>query len=374
MNDEQVKLLHKINRRTRFTQFLVWIALFFTAIGIAAGYKNWLRIHEKAKTGIQGVEEIRKELSEFANKKRVLALEKTINENFKDNKTHLDKALHELRNIQDSTQHIAETINSQVEALTKQQEATNKTETPAIKNWSLGEVHFLLQTAIQRFKLKQDQAGAIAAFKLADSLLLERGSLELLSVRKQISEDIASVNQYAIADTSTLSQDIDKLLAQLKPLPGKLENKSNNEDLILVDKKDKYKKTNEAAKPEALTESLVAKVKKTINNAVVIRKHEQSLQVEMDIEAKERLFQLLSLRLETLRMMLLQGDDKNYHLQTQRIISLIKNYYPEESNTKLIEQMNNLDKANLSPQLPDVSRSLILLKEIMSNTINKRNS
>lgn len=374
MNDEQVKLLQKINRRSRFTQFLVWIALFFTAVGIAAGYKNWLRIHEKAKIGVQGVEEIRKELPKFANKKIVLALEKTFNENFKDNKSHLDKAIHELRNIQDSTQHIAETVYSQVEALTKQQEATNKTETPAIKDWSLGEVHFLLQTAIQRFKLKQDQAGAIAAFKLADSLLVERGSLELLPVRKQISVDIASVNQYAIADTSTLSQNIDKLLAQLKPLPTELKNTSKNVNIIPVEKEIANKETSEDAKPKALTESLVAKVKKTINDAVVIRKHEQSLQIEMNIEAKERLFQLLSLRLETLRMMLLQGDNINYHLQTQRIIGLIRSYYSEDKNTKLIEQMNDLDKANLAPKIPNVSRSLTLLEEIMSNTMNKRDS
>ena len=60
----------------------------------------------------------------------------------------------ELRTIQDSTQHIAETVYVQVEALTKQQ-APIQAQTPTIKDWSLGEVHFLLQTAIQRFELKK---------------------------------------------------------------------------------------------------------------------------------------------------------------------------------------------------------------------------
>jgi len=368
MEDEQQKLLRRLNRRTRFTQFLAWLALFFTMVGIAAGYKNWLRIHDKAKAGVQGVEEIRKELSSFAKQERVAVLEKEINDNFKDNKAHLDSAMHELRNIQDSTQHIAETVYTQVEALTKQQEAIVKIQTPTIKDWSLGEVHFLLQTGVQRFILKQDQAGAIAAFKLADSLLVERGSLEFLPVRKQISEDIAAVNQYAIADTSALSQKIDKLLTELKPLPKPKESGVQVQELIPT------KAMGNGEESQKSKGSIVARMTATINKAVVIRKESKTLQAEMDIEAKERLYQLLSLRLETLRMMLLQGDDKNYHQQAKRIKELTKSYYPEETNGKLLEQLDELDSANLEPKLPDVSRSLTLLEELMTKTMTKKDS
>ncbi len=366
-NDEQQKLLNRLNRRTRFTQFLAWLALFFTMVGVAAGYKNWLRIHDKAKAGVQGVEEIQKELPSFAKQDRVAVLEKEINENFKDNKAHLDSAMHELRNIQDSTQHIAETVYTQVEALTKQQEAVVKIQTPTIKDWSLGEVHFLLQTAVQRFNLKQDQTGAIAAFKLADTLLVERGSLDFLPVRKQISEDIAAVKQYAVVDTSALSQKIDGLLAELKPLPEP-KDEVQVEELIPTKAPE-----NKEGSPKAKG-SIVSRMTATINNAVVIRKESKTLQAEMDIEAKERLYQLLSLRLETLRMMLLQGDDKNYHQQAKRIKELTKSYYPEKTNGKLLEQLDDLDKINLAPNLPEVSRSLSLLEELMTKTITKKDA
>lgn len=367
MNDEQTLFLKKLNRRTRFTQFLAWLALFFTMVGIAAGYKNWLRIHDKAKANVVAVAEIKSKISNFAPQEKLDILEKKINNNFKDNKTHLDTAMHELRNIQDSTQHIAETIYTQVEALTKQQEAVVRIQTPSIKDWSLGEVHFLLQTAVQRFNLKQDQAGAIAAFKLADTLLVERGSTEFLPVRKQISQDIAAVSQYAIADISALSQKIDNLLGQLKPAPELKEKEVKVAELIPINE------TNEQQAPQ--NESLVSRVKKSINKAVVIRKEGKTLQAEMEFEAKERLYQLLSLRLETLRMMLLQGDDKNYHQQAKRIKELTKSYYPEETNRKLLEQLDFLDKTNLAPTLPDVSQSLKLLKELMiKTTINTENN
>jgi uncharacterized protein HemX len=376
--DDQQKLLKKLNRRSRFTLFLAWMALFFTIVGIAAGYKNWLRIHDKAKAGLRGIEEIRLELPKLAKKNRVDVLQKDINDNLMDSKTHLNKAMHELRNIQDSTQHIAETVYVQVEALTKQQEAVVKIQTPTIKDWSLGEVHFLLQTAVQRFNLKKDKKGAIEAFKMADILLVEQGSLELLTVRKQISKDIATVNQFAVANVDLLSKDIDKLLSSLKPIISTVEQESKTVELLPTKtsstdipsgddtKEDKDKdKENEKKNPK---ESLVSRVKKSINAAVVIRKYEEPIQKEMDMEAKDRLFQLISLRLETLRMMLLQSSNDNYHQQIIRIKTLTKSYYPDDE--KLQKALDSLNDVNLSPDVPDVSLSLTLLEEAMSK-INK---
>lgn len=366
MNDEQQKLIKKLNRRLRFTQFIAWMALFFTAVGIAAGYKNWLRIHDKAKTNVVDIKQIKQQLPNFSNKTKVAALEKNLNENLIDSKKHLNSAMTELRTIQDSTQHIAETVYTQVEALTKQQQATVKIQTPSIKDWSLGEVHFLLQTAVQRFNLKQDKQGAIAAFKLADTLLVERGSLALLPVRKQISQDIAAINQYATVDVSALSQQINSLLTQLKPVAVNIEANARAIELLPTINNGEPSNTVESKKPTK--DSLVTRVKKTINDAVVIRKYNQPILTEMDIEAKERIYQLLSLRLETLRMMLLQSDDANYHQQIERIKTLILNYYPEEQNQIVQKQLDQLNTVNLLPDLPDISRSLKLLEDNMTTS------
>ncbi len=364
---EQEKLLKKINRRTRFTQFLAWLALFFTAVGIAAGYKNWLRIHDKAKTSLKSIAEIREEIPEFAKRDKVEFLEKEINENFKDNKAHLDGAMKELRSIQDSTQHIAETVYVQVEELTKKQTEVNN-QTPSIQDWSLGEVHFLLQTAVQRFEINQDKKGSIAAFKLADSLLLERGSIEFLPVRKQISEDMASINQYDIVDTSKLSLIIDNLLQDLKPKEQNTSKEGVNIDLLPSDEKELVTNApDDKSNEDTKNDSLVSKVKKTINDAVLIKKYDKPLPTEMDGNAKQRLYQLLSLRLETLRIMLLQGDDINYKRQLKRITTLIESYYPAEENAELQKKLTVLSEQNLSPDIPNISKSLKLLENTMKN-------
>ena len=358
--DDHLKILKKMNRRTRFTQFLAWLALFFTAIGIAAGSKHWFRIDDKTKLALQQIKEIEEQIPTFALQEKLAILEKELNENFKENKAHLDKAMSELRTIQDSTQFIADSVYIQAEKLTQQQ-APIQIQTPTLKDWSLGEVHFLLQTAVQQFELKRDKESAIVSFKLADNLLLERGELELLPVRKVISEDIATVNQYKAVDVSNVSQLIDGLLLQLKPSIEIAEVKSESVELLPTTKTPENSDT-QNIKPE---ETLVNRVKKTINDAVVIRKLDKPLQEDLDLDSKERLYQLFSLRFETLKIMLLQADSKNYYKQIERIKNLIVNYYPPEINTDYLKQLDVLKDIDLSPEIPNANNALILLEKIM---------
>lgn len=360
--DEQLKLLKKINRRTRFTQFLAWLALFFTAIGIAAGSKHWFRIDDKTKSALQQIQEIKEEIPNFAQQEKLSLLEKEINDNFKTNKAHLDKAMAELRTIQDSTQYIADSVYVQAEELTKQKPEV-KIQTPTLKDWSLGEVHFLLQTAVQQFELKKDKKSSLVSFKLADNLLLERGELDLLPVRKKISEDIAIVNQYAVVDVSGLSQKIDDLLIELKPIVNDTQTISENIELLTTDK---IVDESSDADP-VIKETLVNRVKKTINDAVIIRKIDKPLQEDLDLDSKERLHQLFSLRFETLKIMLLQGDTDNYQKQVERIETLVLKYYPDDKSDIYLKQLKELADVNLSPDLPKANGSLQLLEKIMTD-------
>lgn len=379
MDEKQQKLLLKINRRSRFTQFLAWLALFFTVVGIAAGYKNWLRIHDKAKAGLKGVSEIREQIPSFARKERLDRLEQLFNTELKQSKVHLDKAMHELRSIQDSTQHIAETVYTQVELITKSQSTMSR---PAVQplDWSLAEVHFLLATAEQRFQFYDDKAGALDAFKQADALLLSKGSLDYLPLRNQISLDMAAVKQYSLPDVERLSAQIDAVLKQLQPQEKIVEPDGEQVELLSVsaeptDNEESSKSDGEIVDPQTAAPSrdtLVDRVKKTINEAVIIRKYDKPIQTEIDSDARERIYQLLSLRLESLRLMLYRRDDNGFHRQIGRIRSMLTHYYPENEYTKVMQIMDELDSANLVPAKPDISKSRILLDQMMAESAEEQ--
>lgn len=359
MDDSQT-LLKKLNRRTRFTQFLVWIALFFTALGIAAGYKNWLRIHDKAKAGLAGISEIREQIPSFANKEQVLEFQSTISGKLNSSHKHIEGALKELRQIQDSTQHIADSVYTQVEALTiKQEVAPNVKQVSAPHDWTLSEVHFLLQTAIQVLTIKHDKLGAIKALNLADQILLKRASIKLLPLRKEISRDLALVKQYSPPNITLLSEEISKLQDLLEPKQLLEEEMVRLKPSIVKENKNKISAVSEE-------ESLVSRVKKTLNEAVIVQKFDKPLHDEMSKESKKSLYQLLSLRLETLRIMLLQEKDKSYHSQIERIIILLRTFYADEDSRPLIKKLNELNSIDLVPGIPDITTSLTLLESLQN--------
>ena len=139
----------------------------------------------------------------------------------------------------------------------------------------------------------------------------------------------ATINQYEDVDASAISEKIDTLLKNLQPVKEiATPTKSKNVELLETDKASE----NENNTEENNSETLVNRVKKTINDAFIIRKLDKPLQEDLDLDSKERLYQLFSLRFETLKIMLLQSDDDNYHKQIDRIRSLLKNYYPAEKN------------------------------------------
>jgi len=91
------------------------------------------------------------------------------------------------------------------------------------------------------------------------------------------------------------------------------------------------------------------------------------LQEDLDIDSKERLYQLFSLRFETLKIMLLQGDNENYQKQLERIQTLVNNYYTDEEKTSYSVQIKKLGQVDLSPELPKANASLELLEKIMTD-------
>lgn len=353
MDDNQL-FLKKINRRIYFTQFLVWIALFFTAAGIAAGYKNWLRIHHKAKAGLAGIAEIRKEMPSFAKKNQVELLQASLDKQLGNNGRKFDSTLKELRQIKLSTEHIAESVYKQVEELTKSHEPiviSRNQELGATEDLSLSEIEFLLRTANQVLALKNDKSSARTALVLADNRLIIKSASKYLPLRKQISHDIALLDQYVLPNTGLLLEKINTLQKELR--------KINDNNVAGKNKKLMPNKTSADGE-----ETIKSWVKKTINDAVVIHKYDPLLENEINEEEKKTLLQLLSLKLETLKMMLLQGENKNYHEQIDSINFLTKKYLSKKISLNFFKELIFLNTINLNPEAPDISKSLKLFELI----------
>jgi uncharacterized protein HemX len=342
----------------RFALFVAMLALFFTAAGIGVGYRHWQRMNDKNTANHEEIAELRKQLGTTANNGEIDNLRKEMADKLGQASAANSDALKEVARMQNQTRQFADTVASQVEQVTFLQARMQQSVAPAsTREWQVAEVRFLLQTANRALHLEHNPETAKASLKEADAALTELGAVEYLPVRQQIARDIAALDEAAMPDIAGTSQRITAMMLELKPLPAAQGGESG-------------KKSADAAAPQkdwagqetSSGNSLWADYKReamdALSKAVVVRKLDQPLQDELDTDTRQTLFQLLRLRLENLRLLLLQQDNAGFHAQLDLIREAVKTYYPEQQAKPLLDRLQDLQKLDLQPALPDISGSL----------------
>lgn len=334
----------------RFALFIAILSLFFTAIGVAAGYKHWQRMNDKVGINNTSIKQIKEQLNAAPNNDALEALRKELDDKTAQSQANHAEALQEMARMQNQTRQFADSVASQVEQITFLQARIQQNATPTTaKEWQVAEVHFLLQMANRELYLARNSETAKAALKEADALLATLGLVDYLPVRQQIARDIAALDANPTPDIAGIAQRIHALMLELKPLPVA----ANAEPVPVF--------ANSASQPDG-DSSLWAKYKNkalvALNDAVVIRRADQPLQNALNADARQHLFQLLQLRLESLRLLALQRDNPGFHAQIALLRDTLQAYYPEAQATPLLEALAELDKHDINPVLPDISASL----------------
>ncbi|HEX3896733.1 MAG TPA: uroporphyrinogen-III C-methyltransferase [Rudaea sp.] len=85
---------------------------------------------------------------------------------------------------------------------------------------ALDEAELLLTLGGERFSLFRDTAGAVAAYRAADTALSEVEDAAFSTVRQSINAEIAALNATSTADTSLVAAQIDQLRARIEKLPA----------------------------------------------------------------------------------------------------------------------------------------------------------
>jgi len=348
---ETSETLKKLKRRSRFTLFIAWIALFLTMIGIAAGYKNWMKINDRAKEATRGVASLKERSTKFADKSTILALNETLLSELKQRETALTRSADNLENVKKISQHALQVIEKQARLLTVAQEKSQTSPQAPSRKWRIAELKFLLQVANQRLQLSKDKSAALKLLRAAEDTLIKIGSSKYLPVRKKLTEEIVALEGFLMPNVAAISQRIGDLMEVVDAIPVTTEIK-NSETIPLLPEK--------LSNHDGFLSSIVSK----INSSVVIHKFDKSVQNTLGVDEKEKLQNLLHLRLETLRLMVLQDLDRGYHKQLTLIKQTLEKYYPEMINDALQQHFQALEKVQLSVEPPDISVSLKLLEQI----------
>jgi len=335
-----------------FALFIAVLALFFTVVGIAAGYKHWQRMHDKVRTNMSEITTLKQQVTQAPDNSAIEALRQELTEKANQSQANHTEALQEMARMQNQTRQFADTVASQVEQVTFLQARMQQNAAPATaKEWQIAEVTFLLQMANRELHLANNPQTAKASLKEADTLLASVGSVNYLPVRQQIARDISALDATPLPDITGVAQQIHAMILALKPLPALTETATSDAPTTDIAASD-------TIDGNSLWADYKRKAGEMLNDAVVVRRFDKPLQSALDADARQHLFQLLHLRLETLRLLVLQRDNSGFHAQIALLRETLKSYYPATQAKPLLENLDKLGKLELQPTLPDISASL----------------
>lgn len=337
---------------SRFAVFLAALALFFTLIGIGAGYRHWQRMNIKVTATQTLLQHQQQQLTQVPTHTKIQLLESELAKSLAAQQQLMNERLKTIQELEQQTRQFATTVAKQTEQITRIQGQLQYSIKPSNpQEWQSAEVQFLLKLANREWQIAQNKTATLAALKEADQVLVNLSRVEYLPTRQQIARDIGKVEAYQGLDSVYITNQINQIRQSLTPpkaLTPQLETQLTSEN-----------------NPRALTwwERYSHEAKALWSESFTIRQTDQQLPSILDAASSQQLYQIALVRLETLHLLLLQGNTEAIQNQFQLLISTLEDHYPKQQAELLIKPIQQLQKATETNQRPELE-SLILFNSV----------
>ena len=244
-------------------------------------------------------------------------------------------------------------------------EAGNRTRT----DWLLAEAEYLLRVGNQRLMIEKDIRGALAALESADEVLAESDDIGVYPVRQQVAKEILALKGLADVDRTGLYLKLEAAIDSIHQLTDDALVNDRAPGFVPVSNDDTAANTDSV--PGLVAEGW-EKVKDTLSQVVVVRRLDEPVKPLLSPEQSAYARLNLQLMLEEAEMAVLRGHQELYSRALTKASNAITDWY-DSSNTRIIALSRTLDELsdkNVDPELPDISRSLELLKSRLAGRLD----
>jgi len=246
-------------------------------------------------------------------------------------------------------------------------EAGNRTRT----DWLLAEAEYLLRIANQRLLIEKDISGALSALESADEVLAESDDVGVYAVRQQLAREIQSLKGIEGVDRTGLYLKLEAAIASVHDLTDQALIHDRAPTLSLADSE-----TDPADDGNMFTRGW-NRFLDTLKQVVVVRRMDEPVKplLSPDQSAWARLN--LQLMLEEAEMAVLRGNQALYERALTKARNTVNDWYDATAPAirGLSQTLTELADRNVDPELPDISKSLELLKErLAGRTTNSGNN
>ena len=221
--------------------------------------------------------------------------------------------------------------------------------------WRLAEVEYLLSVANQRLILQRDSKTALAALHSADQQLRSLADPALVPVREAIASEVSALQAVSEPDVVGMVAILNSLTKAVETLP--LLDTAPKRPSLEEGAGQKYRDLHWRDLPLAIWQDLKSLVR--------IRRVDQPAEPLLPPQEEVNLRQNLRLKLEQVKLSLLRGETPLYRQQLATAGEWLTAYFDREASAVQAMQQNleQLGKVELRPELPDISLSLRLLRE-----------
>lgn len=233
-------------------------------------------------------------------------------------------------------------------------EAGNRTRT----DWLLAEAEYLLRIANQRLLIEQDFKGALAVLQAADEVLAETDDVGVYPVRQQLAREIMSLKGIADVDRTGLYLQLEAAIETVQAL---------SDSALAGDDPapapgagtDDASQDGQSALARAWKET-----RETLASMVVVRRLDEPVKPLLSPEQSAYARLNIQLMLEEAELALLGHNQTLYERALGKALDAIKLWY-DNSDPRieaLLSTLTELRQKSIDPELPDISKSLELLK------------
>ncbi len=224
-------------------------------------------------------------------------------------------------------------------------------------DWLVSDAEYLLSVANERLQLTQDIKTTIMALEAADQRLRESGDGGVFKIRAEIAENISALK-------NVNSPDIIKLINQLTLLQKQIHELQLALPTIGIARQPERKSA--ATTEEKQNTTIIDRALTDLKDLVVVRKRDVNAITLLQPEEARIIREDLMIRLDIAKSSLVRRNDAEFHNGISSAIEWLVDHF--DTNTTAVknsqQSLEKLLKVHLHSQLPDISRSLKMLRDV----------
>lgn len=326
-----------VKRSSRYILIVVILLLAITMVGVF----GWSTLKTQLALTEQGLVEINKRIDTLNPAPALERLSNALDSRINSTQTRIE----DLQGQQDSLR----------TAVVKAYDLASRTQ----RGWIIAEAQYLTRIAQQRLRLMRDLGGAIAALQAVDQRLEEQADPTFSPILAALEADIVTLKAFPQPDLEAISLKLDQIITQswgvLIEKPSLHPSKQSA---------DSEPAANSVQASERSQNGVLMQLIHEVNKHLVIRRHDRPMPPLPDAQTQLYRYQLLRLKLEAVRLAVLQENDVEYHRLLRSVVALIGTHYSIPNAKPLIDELKNLQRLQIRLEMPSIRRSLTALSQL----------